>query len=304
MVSPKHTVGHLLFTAMLLAFPMRIIHAQSSFYWPKPGTPRQPRSEDYSVHSVTIPNQDATLAGWVLEPKSADITGTVVYCHGNAGNMEHHVAFVDYLPRHGFRVLMFDYQGYGESTPNHPTRASTASDVNAAVDFAIARWGRSWLMGQSLGASLAISTAGERARDLQGIVAVAPFTSYRAMARAVLRRSILTRALVLPSYVIVRGGHDPIDVVGNIAPTPILLVHGERDELIPPRMSRELFEKARSPKDLLFVPDAAHNSTWREMGPVYVDKVIDFLTRTNTDGYSPPIPAARRSIGSPSTLSR
>src|SRR5262245_20210200 len=107
MPNHKHTVAHLLFTGMLLTLPIPIVQAQSSFYWPKSGKPRQPESEEYSVDSVTIRNQDATLAGWVLEPKSADVIGTIVYCHGNAGNMEHHVAFVDFLPSHGFRVLMF-----------------------------------------------------------------------------------------------------------------------------------------------------------------------------------------------------
>src|SRR5262245_44913316 len=216
------------YMAILMPVLARSVQGQSSFYWPKPGKPQPPTNETYSVISVTIPNQDAKLAAWILEPKSWNGKATVVYCHGNGGNMEHHVAFVDFLPSCGFRVLMFDYEGYGESSPNEPTRASTASDVNAAVDFATERWGKPWLMGQSLGAALAIATAGERPNDVLGVIAVAPFTSYRAVARAVLRRNLLTRALVLPSYVIVRGGQDPIDVVSNIAPCPLLLVHGEK----------------------------------------------------------------------------
>ena len=271
--------------------------AQSSFYWPKQGEPRPPRSEWYTVTKVEIANGDATLAAWVLEPRSGKPAGTVVYCHGNAGNMEHHVAFMDFLPRHGFRVLMFDYQGYGESTPNEPTRERTASDVNAAIDFATSRWGKPWLMGQSLGASLAIAVAGERPRDVKGVVAVAPFSSYGRVARAVLRKSLLTRPLVLPSYVIVRGGHDPIDVVADLAPTPLLLVHGEKDEIIPPRMSAELFEKAGSPKELLRVPGAGHNDGWQEMGPEYVARVVGFLTQpppTPVAGSRPPARAEKR----------
>ncbi len=282
-------------------FGLRHAAAQSSFYWPKQGEPRPPRSDSYTVTRGEIPNSDATLAGWVLEPKSGDPAGTVVYCHGNGGNMEHHVGFVEFLPRHGFRVMMFDYQGYGESTPNEPTRESTASDVNAAIDFATGRWGKPWLMGQSLGASLAIAVAGERPRDVKGVVAVAPFTSYRRVARAVLRKSLLTRPLVLPSYVIVRGGHDPIDVVANLAPTPLLLVHGEKDELIPPRMSQDLFEKAGQPKDLLLVAGASHNSGWQEMGPEFVARVVGFLNAKPTLATATPQPApAQRRVSSSS----
>jgi pimeloyl-ACP methyl ester carboxylesterase len=126
-------------------------YGQSSFYWPKQGAPAVPKSRIYTVTKAEIPNGDAVLASWVFEPKAPEVRGTVVYCHGNAGNMEHHVGFMDFLPAHGFRVVMFDYQGFGESSPNKPTRESTVSDVNAVLDSAENRWGTPWLMGQSLG---------------------------------------------------------------------------------------------------------------------------------------------------------
>jgi hypothetical protein len=236
------------------------------------------------VASLTVPNGEASLAAWILTPGDGEAYETVVFCHGNSGNMEDHVEFVDFLPRHGYRVVMFDYQGYGESSPNEPSRESTASDVSAAIDYSTARWGKPWLMGHSLGAALAIDAGGRRPSDVRGVIAVAPFTSYRAMARKVLRDSPWTRALALPSAVVVLPGHDPVDHVADIAPTPLLLVHGDQDQLIPMRMSQELFDRAREPKELFVVPGAGHNSTWREMGPGYVGRVVKFI-------QGPPRPA-------------
>jgi pimeloyl-ACP methyl ester carboxylesterase len=273
--------------------------AQRSFYWPQPGRPTPPLSKSYSVESVTIRSGEGTLAGWVFEPTAPEVVGTVVYCHGNAGNVEHHVGFADFLPAHGFRLLMFDYRGYGASSAGSPTRESTTEDVGAAIDYATDRWGKPWLMGQSLGASLAIAVAGDRPRDVQGVVAVAAFTSYGAIARKVLRQNLLTRPLVVPSYAIVRRGHDPIDAVAQLSPTPILIVHGDNDQLIPPRMGRELFDRAGSPKQFLLVPGAGHNSGWQEMGPQYVSTVVAFLNGERPrDDSVPVMPAAGRPIRS------
>jgi pimeloyl-ACP methyl ester carboxylesterase len=291
------------FAALLLLVLQTTVRGQSFFYYPKRETPNAPTSNYYSVVPVSIPNGDDNLAAWVFEPKTSKLEGTVVFSHGNAGNMEDHVAFVDFLPRHGFRVLMYDYRGYGESTPLEPTRESTVSDLNAAIDFAGEQWGKPWLMGHSLGASLTIAVAAKRSTDVKGVVAVAPFTSYGAVARAGLRKSILARALVLPSYVVVPRAHEPIDAVGQIAPTPLLLVHAEDDTIIPPRMSRELFEKAGEPKHLLIVPHTGHNNGWSEMGDEYVATVCIFLRgKLPRSGPEKPTPSPKSAIRSSSSV--
>ena len=269
-------------------------YAQPGFYYPKRERPNAPTSAYYSVTPVLITNGDDELAGWVFEPKTVNPKGTIVFSHGNAGNMEDHVAFVDFLPRYGFRVLMYDYRGYGESTLLEPTRESTMSDTHAAIDFAVERWHKPWLMGHSLGASLTIAVAAKRTAEVKGVIAVAPFTSYGSVARANLRKSILSRALVLPSYVVVRRAHEPIDAVAQIAPTPLLLVHAEDDSIVPPQMSRALYEKANEPKHLLMVPNAGHNSSWSEMGDEYLDTICSFLHgKLPKDTSQKPPPASK-----------
>jgi len=124
---------------------------------------------------------------------------------------------------------------------------------------------------------LTIVAASKRSGEIKGVIAVAAFTSYGAVARASLRRGVLSRSLVVPSYVLVPRGNDPIATIQKIAPRPLLIVHGEEDTTIPARMSRELFEKANDPKNLLIVPGAGHNSSWTEMGDEYVATVLKFL---------------------------
>jgi uncharacterized protein len=252
-------------------------YANRAFYVPSRGVPTPPLDPTLSIEEVRIPSGGGELSAWVFEPVDATPEQTVVFCHGNAGNLENHADFVTFLPRHGFRVLLFDYRGYGQSTGNSPTRESTFSDVLAAIDFTSARWGKPWLMGHSLGASLAITAAAERKDSLQGLVAMAPFTSYRAAARAVLGGNPVTYTLFWPLGFFVKRSYDPIDSIGKISPLPLLLVHGEEDEIIPPRMSQELFEKAGEPKQLLLVPGMSHNESIEMVGASHQKQVVEFM---------------------------
>lgn len=225
-----------------------------------------PESDGYTVTPQRIASGTGKVALWVLDPKRSPTVGTVVFCHGNGGNLDDHVSFVDFLPEHGYRVLMFDYRGYGESTPIRISRESTSADVEAVIAHATAQWGKPWLMGHSLGASLAIVAAGTRPDTVRGVIAVAPFTSYRGVARSVLERHSSGATAARSASSLVSTGHEPIDAVPRISPTPLLLVHGGRDDLIPPEHSQQLYDHAGQPKDLLIVPHAGHNTPCGEKG--------------------------------------
>ena len=266
---------------LLLAITMTFLHAcaERAFYIPTRHPPVPSPSNTYKTEEIRIPSQDGEMGAWVLDPIAREPTATVVFCHGNAGNLENHIPFCDFLPAHGFRVLMFDYRGYGASTPIQPSRETTLADVYSAVDYATRQWGKPWLFGQSLGGSLALIAAGQRNQDVKGVVCVAAFTSYRAMARDVLGRPIITKPIAWPLGFLVRSGEEPIEWIDKISPTPILLIHGKRDEIVPTRMSQTLYEKAKTPKDILLLDNVRHNDDWRVMGRDFVNKVIEFLTR-------------------------
>lgn len=277
----KYPRGKTMFRVILYGLGALFLYgyANRAFYVPSRGHPTPPLDPALSIETIRIPSGDGELSAWVFEPVDATPENTVMFCHGNAGNLENHADFVTFLPHHGFRVLLFDYQGYGESTGSFPSRHSTYTDVLAAVDYTSGRWGRPWLMGHSLGASLAIVAGAERKDSIQGIVAMAPFTSYRAAARAVLGGNPVTYTLFWPLGFFVKRNLDPIDAVGEVSPLPLLLVHGEDDEIIPPKMSQELFEAAREPKQLLLVPGMSHNETLDMSGPLPQKQVIEFMRR-------------------------
>ncbi|MBK7059916.1 MAG: alpha/beta fold hydrolase [Rubrivivax sp.] len=174
--------------------------------------------------------------------------GVVFFLHGNAGNLASWFVNADYYRRANFDLFMIDYRGYGKSSGRVESQAQLEADVRAAWAAVAPRYTgrRIVIYGRSLGSGLAAGLAVELQPDLT--VLVSPYTSFGALARehyrwvpAALLRYPLATDQLLPRV-----------------NSPVLLVHGGRDTLIPPSHSQRL--AALSPQArLLLVPEAGHN---------------------------------------------
>ena len=116
------------------------------------------------------------------------------------------------------------------------------------------------VFGQSLGGSLAITAlaASPLRHQVRALVIEGAFTSYRALAREKLADFWLTWPLQAPLALTIDDSYRPIDVIGELAPLPLLIVHGEADRVVPPDHAVALYEAARPPKTLWLVPGAGH----------------------------------------------
>lgn len=194
------------------------------------------------------------LHGWWMPAKGAS-RGTVVYCHGNAANLTLHARYVAWLPKRGYSVLAFDYRGYGKSG-GVVTRAGTIADAIAAIDFALARDPeRVVVFGHSLGGAVGLRAAAERPA-VRGVVAESTFSNYREIARA--KAPWISWLVPL----VISAGFDPDEVLAELSPAPVLVIHGERDHIVPVELGERLYERASQPKGLWRVPEARHMSPW------------------------------------------
>lgn len=240
------------------------------FFQPMRQHVHTPADAGVAFEDVALTAGDGTqLHAWLL-PAVGRARGVVVFLHGNAENISTHIASVLWLPARGYHVLAPDYRGYGRSAGT-PTVAGVLDDVDAAVRYAAdpARFGGLpvVLFGQSLGGAFALVHAGDpqhRAR-LAGVVADSAFSGFRDIAREKLRVSALTRWLAWPAGWLVDDRARPVDAVARIAPLPLLLMHGDRDAVVPVGHARRLFEAAGEPKTLWIVPGAAHTAALRSM---------------------------------------
>lgn len=235
----------------LLYFPDRALHAT-------PGD----AGLDYS--DLEIETEDGErLHGWLVEA-ATPTRGCVLLCHGNAGNVSDRLPHAVLLAKAGFDVLLFDYRGYGRSTGN-PTEQGTYRDARAARQ---PLGGRAplYYLGESLGGAVALALA--RESPPAGLVLQSAFTSVRDMAR--LHYPFIPAALVPDAYPSIR-------LIGGIE-APLLVLHGERDDIVPPSHGRALFDAAPEPKRIRTFPELGHNDLVPLAGDAYAEAIASWAS--------------------------
>lgn len=210
-----------------------------------PATYRFPIDQPYT--EVWIPVDGATLHA--LQLKQAHPRGVVFFLHGNAGNLDSWTTGVDFYQRVNYDLFIVDYRGYGKSTGHIQSEAQLHADVRAAYDTmaALYRDIPVVIYGRSLGTALAASLA--RDVDPALLILVSPFSS--------LATAAAEQYPWAPGWIL-RYPLRTDKIISGIK-SPILLVHGSDDKLIPLAHSERLKALARSPTELVVVPGAGHH---------------------------------------------
>lgn len=174
---------------------------------------------------------------------------TLLYFHGNAGNLLARAGRIGEYMARGRGMFMLSYRGYGGSGGN-PTEANNVADAALAYESLIEQGippSDIILYGESLGSGVALQLAAKR--DVGGIILDAPYTSI-ADVGALVYPFLPVKTLILDRY-------DSMAHIGRIN-APLLIVHGDRDELIPIEMGRKLFKEAPEPKQFAAIEGAGH----------------------------------------------
>ena len=233
-----------------------------------------------SYKDITIKTSDNIhLHGWKLFAEN-NTHGSVLYFHGNAENISTHFANVFWLTEQGFDVYLFDYRGYGKSE-GFPQLDSIISDMETMIAYAVEQIPvdeKLSIIGHSLGASLAIyavAKSGYRER-IKLLVSVEAFSDYHDVTQDVLSTSWLTWLFQWPFSFTVDNSYRPVDVVAEIAPIPLMIMHSKNDEIIPFYHAEALYAAAGEPK-ILQVVKSNHTHVFnklesREMILDYLDK--------------------------------
>jgi fermentation-respiration switch protein FrsA (DUF1100 family) len=233
------------------------------FFFPMKQQVRTPADIGLAYEDVYFPGgNDRRLHGWFL-PATGHARATVLFLHGNAENISTHIGSVYWLPERGFNVLIFDYQGYGQSE-GEPSIAGALDDVEAALGFLVQHGQHDGkpvvVFGQSLGGALAIHAVVHSAyrTHIRGLIVDSAFADYRLIAREKLAGFWLTWPLQWPLSLIINDDYSPLSVVGEVAPIPLLIMHGDRDQVIPVHHAWVLYEQAHEPKSIWIFPDGSH----------------------------------------------
>lgn len=227
-----------------------------------------PESAGLGYETVDFAADDGIrLNGWFL-PGPAETRATLLFCHGNAGNISHRLDSLNIFHDLGFAVFIFDYRGYGDS-------AGTASEQGTYLD-AEAAWRYLTdergvrpddivIFGRSLGAAVAAHLANRHAP--KALILESGFTSAPDLAAQVY--------WFLPVRWLSRFAYATAAYLAQVH-APVLIIHSVDDDIIPVRHGRALFAAANEPKQLLEMR-GDHNQGFLISGHAYVEGIDAFL---------------------------
>lgn len=266
----------LLVAALFFAcFMAVVVMLERSFiYYPSRVVEPTPQDLGLAFDDVTLTTEDGVrLHAWYLPYKGS--RGVVLVSHGNAGNIAHRLDRARILQRAvGLDVFLYDYRGFGRSEGS-PHEAGTYADGRAAYQHLVGDRRvppeRLILFGESLGCAVTIELA--TTQRSAGLVLEAPFTSVRDMARAAFP--------LLPIGPFLRTRYDNLSKVGRLE-TPLLVLHGDRDRVVPFEQGQRVYAAAREPKRFYRIRGADHNDAYDTGGEAYWRELSDFVSEVLT----------------------
>lgn len=251
---------------LLLVGAVRLLEPRIAFF-PVVGEDVTPRDLGVAFGNVTISTADGErLRLWSLP--HPDAKATVIYFHGNGGNLSEWAPILVAIHQHGYTVNAVDYRGYGASTGT-PTERGLYRDVDAVVQWAAGRRSRRvpfvfW--GRSLGTTMAAYAATVAKAD--GLIVEAGFPDVRSVVRG---SPLLAFLALFSSYRL------PTASFIEQARVPVLAMHGDADGVIPFSIGRELFQRIPQPKQFFTIRGGDHNDLEPRDPDAYWSTVESFV---------------------------
>ena len=239
-------------------------------YQPSRGYDYAPADYGLAYEEVSLSTPDGVmLAGWYVPAEGTE--RTILFCHGNAGNISHRLDTLKMFHELGLNCLIVDYRGYGKST-GRPTEMGTKIDILAGFQWLIEEKGtRSEeiiLFGRSLGGSIAAMIAKDV--DPGGLVLESVFTSFDDVGAHYYPW--------LPVRLFSRFNYNTVEAVKQVT-CPVLVIHSPDDEIIPYKFGQEVFAAANEPKQFAELK-GTHNEGFYDNGDLYKKIWHDWLQTT------------------------
>ena len=246
---------------------------RSLVFFPEREIEQTPADWDLPFEDVSFLTLDGVqLHGWFV-PGDREVT--LLWFHGNSGNISHRLENLKLLhDRLGVNIFIFDYRGYGRSD-GRISEQGTYLDGEGAVLYLRSRGDiradRVVLFGRSLGSAVAVDVATRY--PAYGLILESPFTSVSDIAKRSFR--------FLPWGRIIGIRYDSLSKIRGIS-GPLLVLHGDRDDVVPMENGQRLFRAAPSPKEFYVVEGAGHNDTYTVGGEEYFATLRRFVDGLGT----------------------
>jgi len=242
------------------------INQRAMLYFPSAERPAPVDAGFPDMDAVHFQTTDGlTLYGWYKVAERS--RPTIIYFHGNAGNLLNHSQFARPLLDAGYGVLLVEYRGYG-GNPGKPSEEGLYKDARAGIDYlkgAGIPESDLVIFGTSLGTGVAVKMATEYSP--RALILQSPYTS--------IAKAGQHHYWYMPVRLLAKDRFPADEMIGDVA-APLLVLVGEGDIIIPPGMSRQLYALANEPKTLVEVANSGHNDLSHNGG---IKAVLEFLVK-------------------------
>jgi len=250
-----------------------IWYTQAQFiFQPSPTVDGTPADSGVPFTNVTLPIQGAQIAGWWVPAESPRVR-TLLYLHGNGGNVSANRDHVLRLRNAGLNVFIIDYRGYGLSTGGPPREKLTYEDAERAWQYLVTERNippaQIAIYGHSLGSAVATDLA-SRHPEAGALILEGALTSIAGVAEGI------RWAAFLPVRLILTERFDALSKIGSVRP-PKLFLHGDADRMNSLGMARRLYAAATEPKQLAVIPGGGHSDSAEVNPTAYFAALNGFL---------------------------
>ena len=237
-------------------------------YYPEKTDPR--RIEGLAKQSGLLlwPHKVKSYRGFIPLSMPQKAKGTILVFHGNAGTALDRTYYVGALGNLGYRVVLAEYPGYG-SRPGKPGEIQFTADAVESARLTLKEFGRPlYLLGESLGCGVVSGAVATGNQPIDGLALITPWDSLTHLA--------MDKYWFLPVRWMLKDSYDNVANLANYY-GPIAVVMAGQDEIIPNRLTRNLYETLREPKRLWTFPDAGHNSWPSSPAESWWGEMMNFL---------------------------
>ncbi|MHC4206465.1 MAG: alpha/beta hydrolase [Planctomycetota bacterium] len=250
----------LLFTYFVLAVILYFLQPKF-LYIPEQEVFSTPAELGLDFENVVFKSSDIlNLSGWYIPVNNPKFT--VLFCHGNGGNIAHRLDSINIFHNLGLNCFIFDYRGYGDSQ-GKPDEEGTYADAMAAYNWLVEEKKTPAeniiIFGRSLGGSIAAQLAGKV--EARALIVESAFTSYVDMGNEYYP--------YMPVRWFARFGYKTIDYIRNVH-CPVMFIYSRNDEIVPYKFGLELYEAANEPKEFIEI-FGGHNDCFIASGEIYTD---------------------------------
>ncbi len=220
---------------------------------------------DYEEIFIKV-DKEIKLKSWLIK-KDFDKFKTLVIFHGNAGDLSNRIYKLNELSKLNINILLISWRGFS-GNKGFPTEKNLYKDAEASIKWLNRQKisnNKIILYGESLGSGVAVELG--KKNDFNSIILESPFTS--------IEKSAKIYYPYLPIRLLLKDRYDSISKIKSIT-TPILIMHGAKDDVVPISMGRELFEKANNPKHSYFTKEDDH---MMEFNLTLLTKIENFIKK-------------------------